>query len=406
MGSFLTLLRMKSKFKKTIGKLHLWLGLSTGLLVFIIAITGCLYVFQEEITNYLRKDAIFHKEQNIASKKILPLKILEDKVNAFTKEKYPVHWANIPMDKNRSYIFYYYEHNTEAWNFFDEYVVYKSVYINPFTGQILGVYDETADFFSIIKSLHYSFLLKGEWGTYVTGIPTLIFVFMLISGIILWWPKNKNARKQRFSFQWSKVKNWKRKNYDLHNILGFYASSLAFVIAFTGLFYSFFFIQAILYITFSGGSLAYPDFSNIKTRAPLEARNDYTLDKIGKKVEELYPDAFAYSLDFGHEHIDDHEHPNYSVFVKQLSYSYHVNHSLIFDENSGELLHVHSHKDKNLGEKAVAANYDIHVGAIFGIPGKILAFILSLICASLPITGFLIWWGRKKKKKETNPVIE
>jgi uncharacterized iron-regulated membrane protein len=45
-------------------------------------------------------------------------------------------------------------------------------------------------------------------------------------------------------------------------------------------------------------------------------------------------------------------------------------------------------------------NYDIHVGAIGGIPGKILAFIISLICASLPITGLLVWLNKGKKKSK------
>ena len=44
-------------------------------------------------------------------------------------------------------------------------------------------------------------------------------------------------------------------------------------------------------------------------------------------------------------------------------------------------------------------NYDIHVGAVLGLPGKILAFFASLIAASLPVTGFVIWWGRRKKSK-------
>jgi len=34
-----------------------------------------------------------------------------------------------------------------------------------------------------------------------------------------------------------------------------------------------------------------------------------------------------------------------------------------------------------------------------GLPGKILAFLVSLIAASLPITGFYIWWGKKHKQK-------
>ena len=72
-------------FKKGIRKIHLWLGLSSGLLVFIIAITGSLYAFQEEITNYLREDVLFHEEKNIANKTTLPLKVLEKKVNDYTK---------------------------------------------------------------------------------------------------------------------------------------------------------------------------------------------------------------------------------------------------------------------------------------------------------------------------------
>jgi uncharacterized iron-regulated membrane protein len=32
---------------------------------------------------------------------------------------------------------------------------------------------------------------------------------MLITGIVLWWPKNKAARKQRFSFKWKNIKSWK-----------------------------------------------------------------------------------------------------------------------------------------------------------------------------------------------------
>jgi uncharacterized iron-regulated membrane protein len=41
--------------------------------------------------------------------------------------------------------------------------------------------------------------------------------------------------------------------------------------------------------------------------------------------------------------------------------------------------------------------YDIHIGKILGLPGQLLAFFACLVIASLPITGFLIWYGRKKK---------
>lgn len=385
-------------FKKWTGKLHLWLGLGVGFLIFIISITGALYVFKDEIENATRKDVIYHNEQNIDQKQVLPIRTLEKAVVAQVKEKYPVHWVNIPIDKKMSYLFYWYEHDPKGWNYFDEFPIYKVAYVNPYSGKVLGTYDEKNGFFQIVKMIHWSFLLKQSWGTYVVGIPVLIFVFMLISGIILWWPKNKAARKQRFSFKWKNVKNWKRKNYDLHNVLGFYASVFALIFSITGLFYAFLFVQSSIYFIFSGGKTAYPDFSSITTKAPIEMRTEGTLDKISNTVKVKYPDSYNFSIDLGHEHMDDHEHPNFEVYVKHLSYSYHKSSSLIFDENSGELLHTHDMKDKNFGEKTVGANYDIHVGSILGLPTKIIAFIVSLICASLPVTGFMIWWGRRKKK--------
>lgn len=387
-----------SAIKKWPGKLHLWLGLGIGFLIFIISITGALYVFKDEIENATRKDVIYHNEQNIDQKQILPIRTLEKAVVAQVKEKYPVHWVNIPIDKKMSYLFYWYEHDPKGWNYFDEFPIYKVAYVNPYNGKVLGTYDEKNGFFQIVKMIHWSFLLKQSWGTYVVGIPVLVFVFMLISGIILWWPKNKAARKQRFSFKWKNVQNWKRKNYDLHNVLGFYASVFALIFSITGLFYAFLFVQSSIYFIFSGGKTAYPDFSSITTKAPIELRTEGTLDKISNTVKAKYPDSYNFSIDLGHEHMDDHEHPNFEVYVKHLSYSYHKSSSLIFDENSGELLHTHDMKDKNFGEKTVGANYDIHVGSILGLPTKIIAFIVSLICASLPVTGFMIWWGRRKKK--------
>ncbi|WP_159472298.1 PepSY-associated TM helix domain-containing protein [Chryseobacterium sp. 18068] len=389
-----------SIFKKWTGKLHLWFGLSIGLIIFIVSITGTLFVFKDEVENFTRKDVIYHHEQNIAQKQVLPIRVLEKSVDAQLQEKYKIHWVNVPIDKKMSYQFYWYEHNTEAWNYFDEFPIYKVAYVNPYTGKVLRTYDEKNGFFSIVKSIHWSFLLKQDWGKYVVGIPVIIFVIMLISGIILWWPKNKAARKQRFSFKWKNIKSWKRKNYDLHNILGFYASIFALIFSITGLFYAFFVVQAMIYFVFSGGNTVYPDFSHITTKAPIEQRSETTLDKVIHTVQAKYPNSFGFAIDLGHPHMDDHEHPNFSVFVKHLSYSYHKNSSLIFDENSGELLHTYNHEDKNFGEKTVAANYDIHVGSILGLPTKIIAFIVSLICASLPVTGFLVWWGRRKKTKK------
>jgi uncharacterized iron-regulated membrane protein len=73
---------------------------------------------------------------------------------------------------------------------------------------------------------------------------------------------------------------------------------------------------------------------------------------------------------------------------------------LQYDQHTEALLAFKSFEQMNNGERINAMNYDLHVGSIAGLPGKILAFCASLIAASLPVTGFLIWLGRKKKAQK------
>jgi uncharacterized iron-regulated membrane protein len=77
-----------------------------------------------------------------------------------------------------------------------------------------------------------------------------------------------------------------------------------------------------------------------------------------------------------------------------------------FDQYSGKELtgkgtYAGAFKNASGADKIKRMNYDIHVGAVLGLPGKIMAFFASLIAASLPVTGFYIWLGRRKKKKVT-----
>lgn len=74
-----------------------------------------------------------------------------------------------------------------------------------------------------------------------------------------------------------------------------------------------------------------------------------------------------------------------------------------FDQNTLEEIETPGifgkYKDAKLADKILRMNYDIHIGAIGGIAGKIIAFLVSLIIATLPVTGILLWYGRKYKKQ-------
>ena len=79
-----------------------------------------------------------------------------------------------------------------------------------------------------------------------------------------------------------------------------------------------------------------------------------------------------------------------------------------FDQVSGAKLKgtgvdVTPFSEANGGDQIRRLNYSLHVGSIFGISSKIVYFIASFIAASLPVTGFYIWWGKRKKKPSKKP---
>jgi len=372
---------MKMTFKKTVGVVHLWLGLSSGIIVFIVAITGCLYAFQEEIQN-LTEDYRFVIEQQspfLPPSKLLPIAQEQLPGKTLHALKY-----NTKTDAVEA-IFFHYEPS-----------YYYTSYLNPYTGKVIKTVNNEEGFFHFILDGHFYLWLPDAIGQVVVASATLLFLLLIISGFILWYPKNKNAAKQRFSFKWKKGMKWKRKNYDLHNITGFYVLIIAFIFAVTGLVWGFQWF-AYSYYTIMGGekSLIYEEpTSKINSLNP---KVENPLDFVYQKMVHDYPTA---------ESIEVHppETPTAAIAANAndnkatygtMDYRY-------FDQftlKEIEVNHIWGRlKNDTTADKLLKLNYDIHTGGVFGLAGKIFAFLISLLIASLPVTGTLIWWGRHKKK--------
>jgi len=383
--------------KKWSAKLHLWFGLSIGIIVFIVSLTGTMYVFKDEIQNVLRKDAIYLNQETVNDKP-LSINILQQKVSLELQEKFPVSSVEIPLDKSKAYKFLYYEKDKNAWNYFDEVKINKLVFVNQYTGEIIAVYNEKYDLFPILKSIHWSLLLKADWGKYVIGIPVVLFIIMLITGIVLWWPKNKKGRKGRFTFDWKNVKTWKRKNYDLHNVLGFYASFIALLMSLSGIYFAYPWIKNAFNFTLSG-AIDLPKEKELKSPDSLLAKNNSVFDLAAFETRKLYSSSSSFRIQLNGKNKKGKELNNVPVTVYGKDGRYSERNQLAFDKNSGKLLANKPHQNLNNAEKYANANYDIHTGSYFGLFGKIIWFITGLVCASLPVTGFLVWLGKQKKKK-------
>lgn len=379
-------------FKQISGKLHLWLGLGSGLVVLILGITGCLYAFIDEI-----KPLVYHDRMYItvpANAKRLPLADLQVIAQKAIGEDKALQVAEVPTAPDRTVYFRTVKVNEDKIFYNSSLTYFYKVYVNPYTGSVVKVENTKWEFFNVVVNLHVNLLMGPNVGKTIISWSVVIFVIMLISGLILWWPKNKSAMKQRVWFKWKKDTKWKRKNYDLHNIAGFYAMFILLIIALTGLVWSFEWFNKAVQWTANGGKSA-PELPAL-TSDTLDLR-PYSMDKILHTALQQDPTATSLFVT-----IPKNNKAAVSVYARNASNPYFTSTSTFYDQHSGKLLRRSTFSSRNNGEKVLSFNYDLHVGSLLGLPGKMLAFFASLIAASLPVTGVYIWWGRKNKKTTKN----
>ncbi|HEY0297844.1 MAG TPA: PepSY-associated TM helix domain-containing protein [Arachidicoccus sp.] len=381
----------KSRINNVITWLHLWLGLVSGIIVFILGITGCIYTFQTELFNFFHKKELFVKIP-ADNKHILPLTILKENAQKALGKGKPISYITTYPNSNHAWEFMCYQPgNQNAVSLIGSIKTYESVFVNPYDGSILGHINFLHEFFAIDKGIHTSLLLNAKYGELITGIATLLFVIILITGFIMWFPKKWNKKTIDNSFKINWKAKLKRINYDLHNVLGFYVFLIALIIAFSGMVMTFTWFRNIVYVAASA-SITPTDFKIYHSDTTVVYPQN-AIDVAFDKTQQTYPDA---------KRIGIFALPSKSDAISVTAYHnkgvYYNDDILYFDQSDGKQLGAQLYKKQNNGVKILTMNYDIHIGAIGGILGKIIAFLVSLICASLPVTGIIIWLNKKKRK--------
>ncbi len=381
----------KSRFRQISDWLHLWLGLFSGIIVFIIATTGCIYVFQAEINEFIHRDAIFVTPAK--NQRTLPLsQLTKNAEKALGKDK-KIGFISTYKNPERAWEFGTYKAgDPNAFFYFNSIDYYNVVLVDQYTGKVTLVIDYKYEFFNVVKYIHWSLLINHPIGQQIVGWSTFIFVILLITGMILWWPKNlkKSNFDKSFKIKWGA--KFKRLNYDLHNVPGFYAMLITLILALTGMVWAFTWFQSTVYIVASQSTTPpeIKEFKSDSTQTSTTNAFDIAFETAKQKLGN--PNKIGMSPATGTRGM---------IYANGYrgEETYYDSDDLQFDRYTGKLLNQRNHTEKNAGERLIGMNYDIHVGAILGLPGKIMAFCASLIAATLPITGFIIWWGRRKKSK-------
>ncbi|GAA5222155.1 PepSY-associated TM helix domain-containing protein [Membranihabitans marinus] len=360
---------------KILGDLHLYLGLFLGVLFFIISLSGALLTWKPELSRILYQERVVNEHRPYAS-------IAEIKSNI--KEVFPE--GDFRTIEFRDSI-------SAAKVLLFVPGTYFYAFVNPYSGEVVHIQDMKKGWLNKLVPLHRNLLLD-KLGREIVHWATLLFLIMMISGLYLWWPKNKIERISATTIQW----RWLpvKLNYDLHKVLGFYATWIVFFTVITGLFWGFDIVK--------NGIKSITHETDIKYEIPQsDIRNKNTsvatievVDRIASNLRKRFKNK---NINISFPHKEDEA--IHATIISPSSLVYNLDH-LYFDRYTGLPIEGRfengRYSQASLYNKLHGLVYDIHLGNIWGLPGRLLIFFSSLIMASLPITGFLIYWHKRKYK--------
>ncbi len=382
------------RIRKFFNDVHLWLGLSSGLIVIAVCFSGTVYVWNTELTE--ASASHLYKVKAPLGQTRIPADSLFQKIKDSSKAS--ITSVMIPESAERTYQFSTRKEGSSARG-----VTY---YVNPYTGDITGNSMEkngTKEFMSTMFSLHRWLLLdkidKRELGSTITGWATIIFTLGCITGLIIWFPQKLKAWKQGLKIKFSG--NWKRTNHDLHNTLAFYSLFFLLLMGLTGPQWSFDWYRTGMQKT-------------LGTYKPKEAAKPGDTKKGKEKKDSVaapsllamqtYISAADKALPYAGDYTITLPADNANTLMisknKRGFFAPAAADRLTVDVASGSVKKKDIFRDKPFNERVAGSIKAIHVGNVYGTFTKIIYFLACLVATSLPITGTLIWWNKLKKKRK------
>ena len=361
-------------------RLHRWAGLATGAVIAVASITGAMLVYMPEIDRALNPHLWRVSEGPGAP---LPVSALIDIVG----ERYPERRVNA-LDLGSA------PHHPVVVSAGRDF----HVFVHPRNGNILGARAPSRTLWGRVEGLHRD-LLAGEIGHTVVALSTVMLLIVIILGLWLWWPQTRAKLKPGLSLHFGR--GWKRANYDLHNVLGFYTALALLLLAATGV------MLAYPGLTVSVGRWVFPGApvaavpitpttqESNQPASPSTPRSESVVDLVVAHAAREFPGALRTSIRFPPPRGGP------LTVIKAMSGPSEAPeiHRLVYDARTAELLGIARHSEATAAQKANSLVGGIHLGTVYGWPTKAIAFVVSLIAGTLPITGTIVWFPRWRRKR-------
>ena len=388
--------------KKALRKIHLWLSVPTGIIITLVCFSGAMLVFEKEITEAIKPELYFVKE---AKGEPIPMQQLMEKVEETLPDSVSISGVTVFADSTRTYQVSLSKPRR------------ASIYVNQYTGEVTGR-SERLPFFNTMFRLHRWLLGSSSGvGKLLTGICTLVLVFILITGILMWLTNRNKPLKASLAIH--VTKGWGRFWHDLHVAGGIYTTIFLLAMALTGLTWSFSWYRTGFYACFGvessekGGAHGEGGNSHGEGRGS-RGEGRYTHGDGRNNHEGKRGEGRGFHRRSPYRHWEDVlnevalKNPGYQQITLKTEaaevvpdgrLSMRATDKYSYDRRSGEITDVKLYSSEGKDTKVRSGVYMVHTGSWGGIITRILNFLAALIGATLPLTGYWLWIRRLTRKR-------
>lgn len=364
--------------KKTLFQLHWFFGITAGLVLALMGITGAAYSFQDEILRALNPTVLTVQKQPAG---VLPPAELVRKLEATEGKAVSMLWVESESG-NAARVFFTPPPGERRG---------QMRYFDPYTGDYLG--DAVGqDFFGLMLQLH-RFLAMGDTGRQITGACTLILIFFCLSGLYLRWPRQVASWRAWLTLDWRK--KGRSFNWDLHSVFGTWCLLFYLLAALTGLSWSYEWYNKGLTRLLSDA----PQNERVRNRGPAPA-GPAPIANYEAIWSSIYstagPGLSAYNIRMP----PVAGQPATVYYLLQSSPHDRALNQINLDPATGVVKSVERYGDKSLKAQLLTSIYALHVGSYFGLVGRIILTVTALCMPLFFITGWLLYLDRRRKKRQ------
>ena len=367
-------------FKKTLFQLHWFFGITAGLVLALMGITGATVSFQDELLNLLNPSVL--KVEKLDSGTLAPAELVR-RVEATEGKQVSMLWVGVDSD-SAARIFFTPPPGERRG---------QLRYVDPYTGTYQG--DASGQgFFDLMLQLH-RFLAMGQTGRQITGACTLMLIFFCLSGLYLRWPRQALNWRAWLTLDWAK--KGRSFNWDLHSVAGTWCMIFYLLAALTGLSWSYEWYNKGLQKLFSDSPNSQQRKGGRGQPGPAAPAPVADYDAIWATIQQAAgPQLSLYNVRMP----PVAGQPATVFYLRSDSPHERAFNQIVLDPVTGVIKQHQRYADKSYKAQLLTSIYALHVGSYWGLPGRILVTIASLSMPLFFITGWLLYLDRRRKKRQ------